>query len=33
MEFRFIWKEAEMMGTIGFVALLFATIRFQKRLK
>jgi ABC-2 type transport system permease protein len=32
-EFRFIWKEAAMMGAIGFVALLFATIRFQKRLK
>ncbi len=32
-EFRFLWKEAAMMGAIGLAALVSATMRFQKRLK
>lgn len=32
-DFRFLWKEAAAMGAIGLVALVSATMRFQKRLK
>jgi ABC-2 type transport system permease protein len=32
-EFRYLWKEAAMMGAIGLAGLVSATMRFQKRLK